>query len=76
MIDKDSFKEAYLHKVQIMYDKSPAEANRNERYAALGSLIRDYINPNWTKSSEQYRNKGEKQLFYFSIEFLLGNFWK
>ncbi len=57
-----------------MYDKSPAEANRNERYAALGSLIRDYINPNWTKSSEQYRNKGEKQLFYFSIEFLLGKF--
>lgn len=72
LVDKDSFKEAYLQKVQRMYDKSPAEANRNERYAALGSLIRDYINPNWTKSNEQYRDKGEKQLYYFSIEFLLG----
>ena len=72
MVDKDSFKEAYLHKVQRMYDKSPGEANRNERYAALGSLIRDYINPNWKKSKEQYNSKGEKELYYFSIEFLLG----
>ncbi|WP_378951700.1 glycogen/starch/alpha-glucan phosphorylase [Pelosinus sp. sgz500959] len=72
LIDKDSFKEAYLHKVQKMYDKGPAETNRNERYAALGSLIRDYINPNWTKSNEQYSDKREKQLYYFSIEFLLG----
>lgn len=72
LVDKDSFKEAYLHKVQRMYDKSPGEANRNERYAALGSLIRDYINPNWKKSKEQYNSKGEKELYYFSIEFLLG----
>ncbi len=72
LVDKDSFKEAYLDKVQKMYDKSPAEANKNERYIALGSLIRDYINPNWSKSNDQYRDKNEKQVYYFSIEFLLG----
>jgi len=72
LIDKERFKEAYLSKVQTMYGKSCDEASFNDKYAALGSLIRDYINPNWAKTNRQYSDKGEKQLYYFSIEFLLG----
>jgi len=53
-----------------MYGKSFDEVSFNDKYAALGSLIRDYINLNWTKTNRQY-GKG-KQLYYFSIEFLLG----
>jgi len=72
LIDKESFKEAYLHKLQSMYGKNLAEASINDRYVALGSLIRDCIHSNWTKTNRQYNEKGEKQLYYFSIEFLLG----
>lgn len=72
LIDKESFKEAYLAKIQTMYGKNLEELSINDQYKALGSLIRDYINPNWTKTNQQYRDKGEKQLYYFSIEFLLG----
>ena len=72
MIDKERFKEAYLNKIQAMYNKSLADASCNEKYAALGSLIRDYINPNWIQTNRQYSDKGDKQLYYFSIEFLLG----
>jgi len=55
-----------------MYGKSLDEVSLNDKYAALGSLIRDYISPNWIKTNRQYSDKGEKQLYYFSIEFLLG----
>lgn len=55
-----------------MYGKQLTEVTINEQYTALGSLIRDYVNPNWTKTNKQYTDKGEKQLYYFSIEFLLG----
>ena len=72
LIDKENFKEAYLVKVQTMYGKSIDEASFNDKYAALGSLIRDYIHPNWAKTNRQYGDKGEKELYYFSIEFLLG----
>ena len=72
MIDKEGFKEAYHNKVQTMYDKSLDEISLNDKYAALGSLLRDYISPNWIKSNRQYCEKGEKQVYYFSIEFLLG----
>ena len=72
MIDKESFKEAYQRKVQTMYGKNFREVSFNDQYVALGSLIRDYINPNWMKTNRQYNEKGEKQLYYFSIEFLLG----
>ena len=72
LIDTESFKEAYLAKIQTMYGKNLTEASINEQYTALGSLIRDCINPNWTKTNRQYTEKGEKELYYFSIEFLLG----
>ncbi len=71
-MNKDVFKEDYLKKVQSIYNKEFGETSINERYMALGSLIRDYINPNWAKTNKQYSDKGEKQLYYFSIEFLLG----
>ncbi|MBC8015469.1 MAG: glycogen/starch/alpha-glucan phosphorylase, partial [Sporomusaceae bacterium] len=71
-MEKESFKQAYLQKIQTMYNKKLDQLSINDRYAALGSLIRDYINPNWVKTNSQYSDKGEKQLYYFSIEFLLG----
>jgi len=55
-----------------MYGKSIDEASVNDKHGALGSLIRDYINPNWAMTNRQYSDKGEKQIYYFSIEFLLG----
>lgn len=71
-MDKDSFKEAYCKKLQALHGKSLTESTIHDQYAALGSLLRDYISPNWIKTNEQYKNKGDKQVYYFSIEFLLG----
>jgi starch phosphorylase len=72
LIDKESFKAAYCNKLQILHGKGLAESSIHEQYAALGSLLRDMISPSWIKTNHQYSGLGTKQLYYFSIEFLLG----
>lgn len=72
LIDKESFKEAYCQKLQALHGKNLGESSIHDQYVALGSLLRDYISPNWIRTNQQYRSQGDKQLYYFSIEFLLG----
>ncbi|HPX68440.1 MAG TPA: glycogen/starch/alpha-glucan phosphorylase [Bacillota bacterium] len=71
-VDKNKFKEDYLKKLMTMHAKAFKEATNNERYSALGSLIRDYAAMDWVRTNEEYRRKNAKQVYYFSIEFLLG----
>lgn len=71
-ISKEKFKKDYLNKLMTMHAKTFEDASLNDRYSALGSLIRDYAAPYWVKTNEKYAEKGEKQVYYFSIEFLLG----
>jgi starch phosphorylase len=72
LINKESFKKLYCAKLQALHGESIDETSTHDQYVALGSLLRDYISPNWIKTNRQYRFRGEKQLYYFSIEFLLG----
>ncbi|MEA4847202.1 MAG: glycogen/starch/alpha-glucan phosphorylase [Clostridiaceae bacterium] len=71
-IGKEKFKEDYLKKLMTMHAKSFQEASNSERYSALGSLIRDYAALDWVRTNEEYRKRNAKQVYYFSIEFLLG----
>ncbi len=70
--DKARFKEAFLEKLESMYGKGLQEATSGEKYMALGGVIRDQINKKWIHTNSEYREKGVKQAYYFSMEFLLG----
>jgi starch phosphorylase len=35
-------------------------------------MIREYVSTNWIETNERYRSGNEKQIYYLSIEFLLG----
>lgn len=70
--NKEEFKKAFLYKLQTMHGKSIEEAGRRDVYTALGSVIRDFICENWIKTNKEYKDIGAKQIYYFSIEFLLG----
>ncbi len=72
LISKEEFKAAFVHKLQTMCGKSLDEACTNDHYVALASVVRDWISRNWIQTNKQYRDQGEKQVYYFSIEFLLG----
>lgn len=70
--DKKRFKKALREKMQTLYGESFDEASPQELYFAIGSIIRDYISKKWVQTNRQYLERGEKQVYYFSLEFLLG----
>ena len=70
--DKEAFKAAFINKLQTMCGKSMDEACMNDNYVALASVVRDCISRDWIQTNKQYRDQGEKQVYYFSIEFLMG----
>ena len=65
---KDDFKRTLLRKFPVELE----EASVNELYQALGSLVKEYQAENWSKTQKKYKKYKEKQIYYFSIEFLLG----
>ncbi|MDD3159060.1 glycogen/starch/alpha-glucan phosphorylase, partial [Anaeromusa sp.] len=69
---KEIFRKNFVTRVQSLYGKSIDEALPSEKYMALGMVVRDYISSNWIQTNQQYSDRGEKQVYYFSIEFLLG----
>ena len=71
-IQKESFKEDYINKFMKLHGKELDEGNSKQKYEALGSLIRDYVVTKWMDTNEKYKETGEKQVYYFSMEFLLG----
>lgn len=65
---KDDFKRTLLRKFPVEL----AEASEDELYQTLGSLVKEYQAMNWAKTQKNYKRYKEKQVYYFSIEFLLG----
>ncbi|MGL4847680.1 MAG: glycogen/starch/alpha-glucan phosphorylase [Clostridium sp.] len=71
-IGKEEFKKAYLKKFLEIHGEEPGEGNSYKKYEALGSLVKDYVGEKWVQTTKRYNNSGEKQVYYFSMEFLLG----
>ncbi|WP_433743965.1 glycogen/starch/alpha-glucan phosphorylase [Falsibacillus pallidus] len=70
--DRDEFKLAFLKKLEMMSGKGFQETNSNDHFMALGNMVREHISMDWINSNEQYRISKNKQVYYLSIEFLLG----
>ena len=71
-MDKKTFKKAYVNKFLEMHGIELKEGNNQQRYDSLASLVRDYVTRTWLKTNKKYNKTGEKQVYYFSMEFLLG----
>ncbi|MBN1039990.1 glycogen/starch/alpha-glucan phosphorylase [Clostridium botulinum] len=71
-MDKKTFKKAYVNKFLEMHGIELKEGTNQQKYEALGSLVRDYVTRTWLKTNKKYNKTGEKQVYYFSMEFLLG----
>lgn len=71
-IDKMSFKKAYQKKYLEIHGEELSDGSNYKKYEALGGLVRDYVAESWMKTNKRYNETGEKQVYYFSMEFLLG----
>ncbi|SHF11765.1 glycogen/starch/alpha-glucan phosphorylase [Clostridium fallax] len=70
-IDKNTFKEDYLEKYIELHGEEFKFGNMRQKYEALGSLVRDYITKIKIENNKT-NNHDNKQVYYFSMEFLLG----
>lgn len=66
------FKSAFLKKLEMMFGTSFEESTSREQFQTLGHMIREHVSADWIKTNELYRAGAKKQVYYLSIEFLLG----
>lgn len=72
VIDKKTFKKSYIKKYKAIHGEEIEDGNNQQKYEALGSLIKEFVQGNWMNSNKEYNKTKEKQVYYFSMEFLLG----
>ena len=70
--NKEEFKEEFKTRIEARYGRSLEQSHVTEQYMILGNMIRDYVAFNWKASKQEIAKKQEKQMFYFSMEFLMG----
>lgn len=76
MLEKDlsNFKEKLTDTLDKVSGKILTEVTENDIYRAIGSILRDEIGINWSKTRTRYRDNKVKQVYYLSMEFLTGKF--
>jgi starch phosphorylase len=55
-----------------MYSEDLRDASKLHKYFALAKLIKKYASQNWMETNKKYKNDKKKQIYYFSMEFLIG----
>lgn len=71
-IDKETLKRDFKRKLTTLYAENIPSASAFHKYYAISSLVKDYSSEKWMNSNDRYTNKEKKQVYYFSMEFLIG----
>lgn len=72
ILNKETFIEDYKRKFLELNGKDLDEGSKEQLYETLGLLIREYSTKNWRDTNNRYKSHNIKQIYYFSMEFLLG----
>ncbi len=67
-------KTAFENRLLALLGKDLYESSAYDKYVALASLVRDVIGQRWLDTTRGYDLRGEKQVYFFSAEFLPGRF--
>ena len=70
--NKERFKKNFLRRLEMLCGKSFSESTTRDHYQTLGSIIREYVSMDWITTNEKYAALKGKQVYYLSIEYLLG----
>lgn len=70
--DKESFKQAFRETLIGKLGKPLEEASNADVYKILGNMIRENAGKNWAETNQKYKLDKDKQVYYFSMEFLIG----
>ncbi len=70
--NKQEFQQAFLKRLEMMCGKPFKESSKSDHFQTLGHMIREHVSSNWIHTKERYGVSQGKQVYYLSIEFLLG----
>ncbi len=73
---KENLKARFINIAHIMWGRELDELSENEIYQTVAAVAKMYISENWIKTNKAYMEREEKQIYYFSIEFLMGRLLK
>lgn len=66
------FKETFLKRIEMVCGKSFSESSARDHYQTLGTMISEYVSNDWITTNERHLAAKGKQVYYLSIEYLLG----
>ena len=69
---KKEFKKLFIEKAEVLFEKNVKELSHREVYQIIATMIKDLVSDDWIQTEKIYNHKRVRQVYYFSIEFLLG----
>ncbi|ETI65850.1 glycogen/starch/alpha-glucan phosphorylase [Neobacillus vireti] len=66
------FKGNFLKRLEMVSGRSFSESTPRDYYQTLGQMIREFVSHDWITTNEKYLAAKGKQVYYLSIEYLLG----
>ncbi len=69
---KEEFKYEFSKRIIESYGRTVEESHRTEKFMVLETMVRDYASVNWAMSKMAVKTNYQKQVHYFSMEFLIG----
>ena len=70
--EKANLQKSFLKTANMLFGKEWDELTKEELYQTLVNTIRQYVSENWIMTNKYYAEHNCKEIYYFSIEFLLG----
>lgn len=68
----ENFKKEFIAEVERQTNDYFENSTTLQQYKALCALVMKGIEENWTTKEKEYKKLEEKQIYFFSIEFLIG----
>lgn len=69
---KQEFQQVFLKRLEMTCGKPFKHSTKSDHFQTLGHMIREHVSTNWIHTKEKYSTSHERQIYYLSIEFLLG----
>ena len=70
--NKDVFIDTLKDRVITRYGISFEESTLHQKYVVLAEMVREYATDAWRKTKEKTKEQNLKQVYYFSMEYLMG----
>ena len=69
----DELKAKIISKLKADFGKELEDAQNKDIYYVIASIVNEKIIPNWLRTQKKYQEKKCKQVYYLSMEFLVGS---